>query len=373
MGPFQLDWGSLQGRLSRFPFSMLLAFLSFLYGLGIKARAKAYSLGVLGQRSLRGFVLSVGNLTAGGTGKTPAVIMLAQWAQGQGYNVCVLTRGYGGAYGDEVLEVTDGAEVKVGWRECGDEAYLVARRLEGVPVIVARKRYLGGQYAAEKFGSNFFILDDGFQHLRLKRDFDLVLVDSLDPFGNGHLLPRGILREPVHEIKRCQAIVLTRWEQGAECKRSEFQMKKMFPQIPLFVAQHVVDKVVIPARDLVHEASYLSGKRVIGFAGIGKPEAFRHTLLSLGAEVIYFRKFKDHHRFQKEEIESLREKAITLKADLLITTEKDWVRLKDFGPDFLQAGYVSIRFSLGAQGPQLFSLINKRAIQVIEDLGEHEE
>ena len=131
--------------------------------------------------------LKARNLTAGGTGKTPAACMLAEWARGEGYRIAVLSRGYGGSYREKVLEVSDGNRRHAGQDEAGDEPCLLSRRLLGVPVILSKRRYLAGLFAHEKFGTNFFVLDDGFQHLVLKRDLDIVLVDASDPFGNGRL------------------------------------------------------------------------------------------------------------------------------------------------------------------------------------------
>ena len=161
----KIDWAKIHERRTFSLATPALALLSFLYGLGVRLRVKAYR--GMKKRSLPGFVVSIGNLTVGGTGKTPSVCMLAEWALGEGYRVAVLTRGYGGRYKTKVLEVSDGNDIKVGPAEGGDEPYLLAKKLHGVPVIISKKRYLSGLLAYKKFGTDFFILDDGFQHLAL--------------------------------------------------------------------------------------------------------------------------------------------------------------------------------------------------------------
>jgi len=150
------------------PWTCLLAAFSVLYSLGLKFRFLAYRYGFFKRKSLPGFVVSVGNLTVGGTGKTPATVMLAKWALNQGYQVAVLSRGHGGRYKSKVFEVSDGKNISDDPTETGDEPYLLAKNLPGVPVVLSKKRYLGGLFAREKFGTDFFILDDGFQHLELE-------------------------------------------------------------------------------------------------------------------------------------------------------------------------------------------------------------
>jgi len=200
IGVFGPDWSQIHQKETSGLLSVVLAFFSVLYGAGVKLRLRAYSGGLFKRKSLPGVVVSIGNLTVGGTGKTPAVIMLAKWALNEGFRVALLSRGYGGRYRKKVLEVSDGNSIKADPRDAGDEPYLLAKKLSGIPVVVSGKRYAAGIFAHEKFGCNFFILDDGFQHMELRRDLDLALIDAEKPFGNGHLLPRGPLREPVDQL-----------------------------------------------------------------------------------------------------------------------------------------------------------------------------
>ncbi len=221
-----------------------LALFSCLYGLGVKLRLKAY--GRLKRRSLPGFVVSVGNLTVGGTGKTPATCLLAEWAMDEGYRVAILSRGYGGHYRTKVLVVSDEQGINAGPVQAGDEPVLLARKLKGVPVIISKQRYLAGALAAEKYKSNFFILDDGFQHLALERDLDLVLIDAVKPFGNGHLLPRGPLREPVDQLNRADAFIITRPGKDTEGHGVKGILKERLPEKDMYCGDHIPERVIFP-------------------------------------------------------------------------------------------------------------------------------
>ncbi len=354
------DLRKIQRSLSKFPFSPFLALGSILYGLGVRVRVGMYKLGLLRQRQLPGFVLSVGNITVGGTGKTPMVIMLAQWAREQGHRVCVLSRGYGGAYKGDVVEVSDGERIKVSWQECGDEPYMIARRLKGVPVIVAKKRYLGGIYASERFGSNFFILDDGFQHLGLKRDFDLVLLDARSPFGNGHLLPRGILREPPSAVKRAHCMVFTRFRNSPDLDIQVENIQRNFPQTPSFKSSHTPERVMLGGTYIAPDE--LRGKRIAAFAGTASPGSFKETLVSLGAELVFFKGFSDHHGYRQDEIQAIIDEARELRADLVLTTEKDWVKLHGISTEGVEVGYVGIRIELLNISKGFFRLIESSIV-----------
>ncbi|HEJ83825.1 MAG TPA: tetraacyldisaccharide 4'-kinase [Desulfobacteraceae bacterium] len=345
-----------------------LAFCSAIYGLGVRLRLAAYATNVFRGKTLPGFVVSVGNLTAGGTGKTPAVIMLAQWALGQGRRVAVLSRGYGSQNHRDILEVSDGQGRYADVLTAGDEPSLMARAIPESPVIISRSRYRAGIHAHNRFGSDFFILDDGFQHLQLTRDLDMVLMDAIDPFGNGHLLPWGSLREPVKELSRADAFILTRFSRGQNMERglrgirrkigqaavyavpraekTLAFLKERFPSAPVFCADHCPDKVVFPATGEVHEPGFLENKGVVAFAGIAHPEYFRELLVSLGVEVIRFRGFRDHSLFSRKDLEDMIHAKEAAGARYLLTTEKDWMRIAPFAPGYVDLAYLRIRFTL---------------------------
>ena len=359
MGVFRPDWGRIHHGESPGLWSPLLAVFSILYGAAVRFRMSTYKRRCFKKKSLPGFVVSIGNLTAGGTGKTPAVVMLAQWALEQGYRVAVLTRGYGRRSKAKVLEVSDGKIIKADCRESGDEPYLLARKLTGVPVIISRKRFTAGTFAHRKFGANFFILDDGFQHLGLKRDLDLVLIDTIRPFGNGHLLPWGPLREPIDQLTRAGALILTRSNNKNSAQKTTYLLNKVFPEISIFCADHKPERVVFPQLNESHKPDFLKEKRVLAFAGIARPEMFRKTITKLGAHLVYFKGFKDHHRFKPREIQSLIKMREELAAQYLLTSEKDWVRIATFVPMCPEMAYLSIKFALVSDQDRFFNMISK--------------
>ncbi len=299
------DWNRIHNRTKWNGWTLPLAVCSLFYGAGVRMRLRRYYAGSLKVRRLPGFVVSVGNLTAGGTGKTPAVAMLAEWAVREGAKVAVLTRGYGGRHGHEVLEVSDGKRVMVDPLFSGDEPCLLAKRLDGVPVIVANERYKAGLYAHRKFGSDFFILDDGYQHIRLARDINIVLFNALNPIGNGHLLPWGPLREPLGEMKRADACIFTRAGKSGKDYGIPAVLEKELGSTPCFRADHIPERVVIPHTGDSHGPEFLKGRRIVAFAGIGSPEAFRETLTEAGAQVVGFLPFQDHYRFRGNDLEEV--------------------------------------------------------------------
>ncbi len=354
-----INWSDIHNRKRISPGTLPLAFLSYLYGLGVRFRLAAYQR--IKRRSLPGFVVSIGNLTVGGTGKTPAACMLAQWALDEGYRVAVLSRGYGGWYTEKVLEVSDGNHINAGPREAGDEPYLIAKKLQGVPVIVAPKRYLAGLFAREKFRTNFFILDDGFQHLALKRDLDLALIDASNPFGNGYLLPRGPLREPVAQLKRADAFIITRSGPDGLSHELIDELKNKFPNKPIFRSDHLPEKIVIPSRGLVNNVDLINGQAIMGFAGIARPDVFKETLTELGAEVVFFRVFRDHHTYRSGEIQELMTEKRRLNAGYVLTTEKDWVRMEGFVPPHPDLAYLTIKFSVLDNREKFFNMVKEKA------------
>jgi tetraacyldisaccharide 4'-kinase len=289
--------------------------------------------------------------------------------------VAVLSRGYGAQGREEILEVSDGQGRYAEVRMAGDEPSLIARGVPGVPVIISRSRYGAGMYAHRRFGSDFFILDDGFQHLQLKRNLNLVLMDAGDPFGNGHLLPWGPLREPLNQLSRADAVILTRSRRGqGEQWRGEGTegrghggegrgrgdeprdmalgqetlafMSERFPSTPVFHADHEPDRLVFPHSETVYDPDFLKNRRVVGFAGIAHPEYFKKTLSELGADVIQFRRFGDHYLFKAEDVEELIHVKEAMDAHYLVTTEKDWMRIAPVTPGYGDLAYLSIRFRL---------------------------
>ena len=359
MGEFlhRIDWSSIHREKSLKFYTPALAFFSWLYGFAQRLRYAAYGLGILRKKSLPGFVVSVGNLTAGGTGKTPAVAALAKWALSEKLQVCIISRGYGGQYKSRVLAVSDGQRVLADSRLAGDEPVLLAREVPGSPVVLSRKRYLAGMYAHKTFGSGFYIIDDGFQHMQLERDFNLLLMDAAHPFGNGHLLPRGPLREPLDQLARADVFILTRVKNDSDGRSLAF-LKENYPRIPVFCADHVPDKVVFPCLDQVFSPHMLNEKRVVAFAGIGNPGAFRETLMEMGAEVVDFCGFSDHYSYKKEDLTRLVRLKSQREAQYILTTEKDWMRIAAIWSECSEIAYLSIQFSFLPGQEGIFRMID---------------
>jgi len=268
-------------------------------------------------------VISVGNLTLGGTGKTPAVIAIAEEALRRGFRPCVLTRGYRGRIRKPVI-VSKGNGPLCSPFDAGDEAFLLAERLRGVEVIKAADRY-AGSLLSEK--ANLFILDDGFQHWRLHRDHDILLVDSLDPFGNGRLFPLGKLRELPREAGRADTIVITRssGEEGeivSELRKYNGRARFYTAGVrPTWIVMH--NGELLPAPELYR-------KRVFAFCGIGNPGSFIQSVLRFGVYMVGFRSFRDHHVYSDDDITRIRQEAVRTRADWVLMTEKDLVKLNRF-------------------------------------------
>ncbi|GAB4407015.1 MAG: tetraacyldisaccharide 4'-kinase [Thermodesulfovibrionales bacterium] len=282
------------------------------------------------QKRLPRRVISVGNLTYGGTGKTPAVIAIAEDAKKAGYQPCILTRGYKGRARGPCF-ISRGAGALLGVEEAGDEAVLMAERLKGVPIVKCADRYKGGMFAISELPSQhplLFILDDGFQHLRLYRDVDILLIDGTNPFGNRRLIPSGILREPLTEMKRADLIVITKVSDSEKAIQSLIdEIRGYNPDKPIFLAEHrPVGLRTISGETLPPD--FISGRAVLGFCAIGNPASFRGTLLRIGAELKGFMSFRDHFMYSQQDIFRISEAAGRCRADWIVTTEKDIIKMK---------------------------------------------
>ena len=221
-----------------------LYLFSRLYGAGVSLRHRLYGAGFLKAGSLPCRVISVGNLAVGGTGKTPMTIYVAGLLKGLGYRVVVISRGYQGRKEKSGGIVSDGQTIQMGPQDAGDEPYLMALKLEGVPVLVGKDRFRIGMMAVREFVPDVLVLDDGFQHLKVHRDLDLLLLDASRPFGNGHLLPRGVLREPIDRLNRGDAIVLTRSDGDFMPDEDGQIIREHFKGKPVFRSKHVPDGLV---------------------------------------------------------------------------------------------------------------------------------
>lgn len=302
-----------------------LTALSFGYRLIVQTRTALYRHRLLSSVKLPCRVIVVGNITTGGTGKTPMVGFLSSMLQQQGKKVVVLTRGYGGKNRSGVVILSDGKRIVAGVEQVGDEAWMMASQLDNIPVICTKDRVKGGMTAIELFQPDIIILDDGFQHFRLQRDLDIVLVNAADPFGNGHMLPRGKLREPVGALKRADMVVITKSNltEGSASVRQE--IASLCRDIPVLLSELKPCGAKDPATGKTIGWEELQGKNIAAVCSIGDPEGFFSILEQIGTRVIAKLAFPDHHFYQKGDYRGICTRAA--QADLVVTTEKDIAKI----------------------------------------------
>ena len=293
----------------------LLAILSTLYGALVSIRLLLFKLGLLRTKRLLPTVISVGNITTGGSGKTPIVVALSQMLTGKKYSVVILSRGYK-RKGRTTAIVSDKNSVLLDVKEAGDEPYLLALRCKGVPVIVGPDRFHSGSLAIEKFSPDVIILDDGFSHKKLHRDLDLLLFDGERWMGSGYLLPRGPLREPRSSVNRADIIMV----KGA----SSLSKKQKFKQ-QSFSFYYAPKNLTSLADKSTVGINTLKGKKVLALSALASPESFYLTLKACGVKTIEKLPFPDHHWFSASDIKMIKEQG--KDADFIVTTEKDLVRL----------------------------------------------
>jgi tetraacyldisaccharide 4'-kinase len=306
-------------KLPSHPFTLaLLACPASLYGILTTLRNRYYDRpGSVRDAGLP--VLSVGNLTVGGTGKTPIVSWLAERLLAEGLKPAVVSRGYGGKAGKGPMLVSAGRGPLCASAECGDEPFLLGSRLKGSIVLVGSDR-LAGSRAAAHHGAEVVLLDDGFQHRRLKRDLNILLLDADNPIGNGRLLPAGPLREPVSGIGRADVVVLTRMQGETIPPETERLVRRFNSSAPIVRSRHAVVGFFDP-----HGEPVPAPERAVLFCGIGDPAQFRQSAESLGVDVLAFRHYPDHHLYTTGDLAELRN--LVGRGGILITTEKDIARL----------------------------------------------
>jgi tetraacyldisaccharide 4'-kinase len=281
------------------------------YGLAVATRNLGYDRGWLKAQRATIPIVSVGNLTLGGTGKTPMVEWVARWYRRQGVRVAILSRGYGQAEG------------------MNDEGRVLEENLPDVPHLQDRDRVALARIAAEELETELIVLDDGFQHRRLARDLDIVLLDALDPFGLGRMFPRGLLRDPVRSLRRARVVVLSRADLIEESVRARTRAAAEHRAGPLNWAEaRHAPRDLIAAEGRSSPLSDLVSRPVAAFCGLGNPEGFRRTLTSLCGEIRGFRAFPDHHRYSSADVADLANWMRSLGVDLALTTQKDLVKLR---------------------------------------------
>jgi len=311
--------------------TIILPPLSALYSVVTRARLKAYQRGWRAVSQLPAPVISVGNLTTGGTGKTPLVEWVCRTiARETGKRICVLTRGYGKANPQSQVVVSDGTSVLAGAVESGDEPYLLATNLTEIAAVVSNPhRMAGGQWAIKNLGTEVFVLDDGFQHLRLARNLNLMTIDATNPWGGGHLLPHGRLREPRTGLSRADCIVLTRTEQIADVSGIEDDIQQLASGIPVFCSRMLTSAIRKLDGALVDKRAFVSAP-VAAFCGVGNPNSFFNHLRREDYNLAFTRAFADHHNYTQPDLSRLVMDAKASGATALITTAKDAIKLSTF-------------------------------------------
>jgi len=310
-----------------------LAFATLFYGAAVRARNAAFDVGVLRAHQAPVPVVSVGNLTTGGTGKTPIVAAIVEWFTSHGVRPAILSRGYRPHAG-----------------AANDEKLVLDQLCPGVPHLQGANRVESADVACERHGAQVLVLDDGFQHRRLARDLDLVLIDALDPWGSDHLLPRGLLREPRSALRRADAVILTR----ADLCQPE-QKARIIDDTRRFGSEEPPIEAAFRPTGLINavgeQAAADSLATVAAFCGIGNPDGFLRTLADAGLKHVAFRPFRDHHHYSAADLDDLARWAVEQNAAALVTTQKDLVKIPQtrLGELPLWALTVRAKFTAGAE------------------------
>ena len=290
---------------------------ALIYGLVMRGRNLLYTLGILRSHAAGVPVVSIGNITTGGTGKTPLVIWLCNYLQNKGVHCSILTRGY-----------------KTAPDQITDEPALLARACPDTDVIVNPNRVAGAKKAVRVHQAEALVLDDGFQHRRLKRNLDIVAVDATCPFGYGRVLPAGLLREPKRGLSRADAVIITRFDQAdaEQMRQLEQQVQQLAPNIPIAKAAHIHTAAVTFQNEKV-DLEELRSKRIFAFCGIGNPGAFFRCLEQNGLSLAETQIFDDHHAYTQEEMKEIFERARDCEAEMILCTQKDWVKSALLSPE----------------------------------------
>jgi tetraacyldisaccharide 4'-kinase len=322
---------------------LFLAPLSWLYSFLQQLRVTLYQIGILKTHRLPRPVVSIGNIAVGGTGKTPTTIYIARLLIEQGYKVAVLSRGYGGSLEGQTVVVSDGVSIMLDSGECGDEPFLLASTVPGLMVVIGTNRYAAGLLAMQQLVPDIFLLDDGFQHLHLQRDLNILLLDCKRPFGNGFTLPVGLLREPPSAVRRADLIIRTRCLEAAS-------IAPLNSNIPACVTYHHIVDLLPQGGGSSVPLTTPGNSKVLAFAGIADPASFFDELKNRGLNVIHTISFPDHSTYSESDFSTIMEAMQKHSADLAITTEKDGVKLHGL-PDSFRSRIMLARLRLDFVNP----------------------
>lgn len=308
---------------------VFLFIFSFFYYFGYKFNRFLYSLKVIKVKKLPAFVISIGNLTTGGTGKTPITQEVAKYISTKlGKNVAILSHGYGGKLAtNNVNIVSDGKNLFYSAHLSGDEPYMLASNLPDVAVVTGRQRYKTGDYAIQNYGSNILVLDDGFQHIKLHRDLNILVIDCYKQFGNRHILPAGPLREPISQIKRADKIIVVNKcpfddSINQNCLKLIDELEQKYKK-PVFECTFKPKGIY----NITDNRNIEPNSKVFAFAGIAQPQTFYDSLINLNYDVVKTRDFTDHHLYSEYDLSALLAEARACGAEYIISTEKDIVKL----------------------------------------------
>jgi len=287
----------------------------------MKTRIFFYEKGFFKSACLPVPVISIGNITTGGTGKTPVSEYIASYLKKRGKNPAIISRGYAA----HIRHKEESTSEKI----CNDEQLLFHENIPQINTIVNKDRVKGCIEAVNSYQADCLLLDDGFQHLRLKRDLNIVLIDALEPFGYGYVLPRGLLREPVEGLKRADIFLITHTDQICyDTKQSIInRLREIAPEIPILESVHKPKSLESANRNETLEIDYLKGKKGFAFCAIGNPLSFKKSLINLGTKLLGFYEFPDHHVYSSSELKKLNENAKGVSPDIIIITQKDRVKI----------------------------------------------
>lgn len=356
----------------------LLKQLSRLFATVVQLRVWLYKNRIFRPHTLGCQVISIGNLTVGGTGKTPIVEIFARSLQQSGRKVAILSRGYkrreptlseklmnkrpDDRHAFDPLVVSDGKRLLLDSAMSGDEPYMLASNLPDVAVLVDKNRVKAGRFAIKRLGCDTLILDDGFQYLTMRHRQDIVLVDHTNPFGGGYVLPRGLLREPIKNIRRANFIFITK-SQGENRDELRNQLRRLNPTAEIAECRHEPQYLQNAYSGEKKPLEFLQGMRVAALSGIAVPEGFEDSLENLGATVVLRDRYADHHRYSQQEVISLINKSLAADAQVIITTEKDAVRLPHIERRDLPVYFLRVQIKLLSGAENFHDYIKRICIQ----------
>lgn len=328
------------------------------YRAALTARSASYRIGLLSTRGLPVPVISVGNVTVGGSGKTPLAEVVVLALAEMGARPALISRGYG-RRSRGVRIVADGGGLRLGVRDGGDEPVLLAERLPGVPIVVGENRYEAGAVAVGTCFANALVLDDGFQHRTLTKDLEILLVSGSDPWGNGRLFPRGSLREPLSALKRAGLVVVTNPPTAAATSDIAHVLRRRGSAATVLSGAYRPTSLRRGDHVRTEAPEALRGRKVLMLAGLAAPGGFVATAESLGAEVAGLAEFPDHHWYTPGDLARVAARVRETGAEAVLTTEKDWVRLREMPRGNVPFWVLSVRLDLGADSVALAQVLSE--------------